>query len=371
LFRGFAQGQLLSKYGSGAKSFIEGVWKYIESQIGGAIKTWDLPKWLVDDIENYGLELALDLTYLASVDFTPKHFYEEMHGLADASGVDYTTLRNVHMIAGLTQGACSMVGAWGEALDPKGNTGLLQLRALDWDMQGPFRNFPQVTVYHPTPGAGNGHAFANIGMSGFIGGLTGVSSKQLGISEIGATYPDATFGSMSRIGVPFIFLLRDILQFDDVLEDAENRMINSRRTCDLMLGVGDGKVNRFHGFEYSDSVLDIFTDTNLRPYNETWHPRIPGHVYWGMDWDCPSFNEVLGTQLKKYQGKLTAEIGISYVTGVEQSGDNHAAWYDLQNQQFWVSFAAPHSVGGPPSAYERQWTHVDAKAYWAEKPPTF
>lgn len=62
------------------------------------------------------------------------------------------------MIAGLTQGACSMLGAWGlflinkkiknnffkkkgPALDPKGKTGVLQLRALDWDMDGPFRFF--------------------------------------------------------------------------------------------------------------------------------------------------------------------------------------------------------------------------------------
>lgn len=40
-----------------------------------------------------------------------------------------------------------------------------------------------------------------------------MSDQQLGISEIGVSYPDASFGSQSRIGVPFIFVLRDILQF--------------------------------------------------------------------------------------------------------------------------------------------------------------
>jgi hypothetical protein len=34
-------------------------------------------------------------------------------------------------------------------------------------------------VYHPTPGTGNGHAFANIGWSVFIGTLTGLSSVQV------------------------------------------------------------------------------------------------------------------------------------------------------------------------------------------------
>lgn len=49
---------------------------------------------------------------------------------------------------------------------------------------------------------------------------------------------------------------------------------------DLILGVGDGKSNSFRGFEYSYSVLNVFNDVNMQPYNQTWHPRIPGLVYW-------------------------------------------------------------------------------------------
>ena len=36
---------------------------------------------------------------------------------------------------------------------------------------GPFKNFPQITVYHPQPGSG--YAFANIGWTGWIGSITG------------------------------------------------------------------------------------------------------------------------------------------------------------------------------------------------------
>ena len=65
--------------------------------------------------------------------------------------------------------------------------GLLQLRALDWDVDGtcsnflkvlstfmylgPFKNYPQITVYHPSEG--NGHDFANVGWTGWIGSITG------------------------------------------------------------------------------------------------------------------------------------------------------------------------------------------------------
>jgi len=260
----------------------------------------------------------------------------------------------------LTQGKCSMYGAWQQALDPNYPTSLLQLRSLDWDMDGPFRNLSSITIYHPL--SNNGHSFANIGFPGFIGGLTGMSSTKLGISEIGVAFPDSTFGKQSRVGVPFIFTLRDILQFDGTVDDATNRLINEKRTCDLILGVGDGKLAEFRGFEYSGSVLNVFDDENMMPYNQTWHPRITDVVYWGMDWICPYFNWMLSKQILAYYGQLTPEITIRYITAVEQSGDNHLAVYDLPNMQLFVAFAAPHQTGGSPNAYDRQFTLLDVNA---------
>ena len=42
--------------------------------------------------------------------------------------------------------------------------------------------------------------------------------------------------------------------------------------------------NSFHGYQYSPSVANIFTDTDLKPVEE-WHPRIPNVVYWVSEWD--------------------------------------------------------------------------------------
>lgn len=52
------------------------------------------------------------------------------------------------------------------------------------------------------------------------------------------SFPDDTFGTESRFGIPFTFLLRDILQFDESLDDTIDRLINAHRTCDLILGTG-------------------------------------------------------------------------------------------------------------------------------------
>jgi len=72
----------------------------------------------------------------------------------------------------------------------------------------------------------------------------------MAVSEIGVSYPDDTFGRESRAGNPFTFLLRDVLQFDKNLDESIHRMKNTKRTCDLILGVGDGKpeVNSFRAF---------------------------------------------------------------------------------------------------------------------------
>lgn len=154
-------------------------------------------------------------------------------------------------------------------------------------------------MYHAEEGDNQGQSFANVGWTGWIGSITGMSSVQTAISEIGVTFPDSTFGKESRFGVPFTFLLRDVLQFDKGLDDAMTHMKDANRTCNLILGVGDGKIDTkdgaapFRGIQYSHSVANFFDDKDMMPRNDTWHPRMDQTVYYGMDWLCPNFSVVL------------------------------------------------------------------------------
>jgi isopenicillin-N N-acyltransferase-like protein len=81
---------------------------------------------------------------------------------------------------------------------------------------------------------------------GWIGSITGVNNHQMSIHEIGVSFPDASFGNESTVGVPFTYVLRDILQFDRTRMDGVSRLASAHRTCDLILGVGDGKDRRFN-----------------------------------------------------------------------------------------------------------------------------
>ncbi len=85
-------------------------------------------------------------------------------------------------------------------------------------------------------------------------------------------------------GVPPTRFVGDCVQKDTSLVGAIDRITSSNRTCDLILGVGDGSAKEFRAFEYSASVANVFDDTNMMPLNDTWHPRMKDIVYYGMDW---------------------------------------------------------------------------------------
>jgi hypothetical protein len=286
---GYAQGSLLRDT---IQTIIPAFYSHVEEEIETYLK------FLPDDIRALiaalGLDGALDLTYLLTRDYSPSYFFEEMRGLADASGVDYDLLLRVHMLPELVKAGCSMLGAWGQATSSSSAT--IQLRALDWDVGGPLQNAPTVVIYHPD----SGHTFANVGWSGWVASISGMSSRGLAISE---KHSDEPFGEESRIGIPFNFLMRDILQFDTSLQDAIRRIEEAHRTCSIWLGVGDAQEKTFRLMEYSKSTAKVFDDRNVTMIDESRFNRehcddacyhnysMTDLVYWGVHLGC--WNQVL------------------------------------------------------------------------------
>ncbi|XP_006823777.1 protein dcd1A-like [Saccoglossus kowalevskii] len=361
---GFAHGTILKDE---AKSFIDDVWKYIEDEAYGYVnKTVSfLSPWFVKDVISLGMDFALELEVLATKKYTSQYFLDELKGISDASGIDYKKIERIHMLGEITKGTCSMFGAWGKAVPD--SESVLQLRALDWDIDGPFKNHPQVTVYHPE--STNGHTFANVGWSGWIGSITGMSDRQMAISEIGVVDADASWGSESRIGVPFTYLLRDVLQYDNTLDDSINRIANAHRTCDLLLGVGDAKLNTFRGVAYSAGVSNFYDDQNMMPVGD-WHPRMEGLVYYSRGWVHADWTAVLARQLKKYYGNITPANTIRDLVSIVQTGDTHTAIYDLKNGLMYVANARKDGASGAKMAYDRPFVRMDMNTLFGETRPT-
>ncbi|EGC40223.1 hypothetical protein DICPUDRAFT_146951 [Dictyostelium purpureum] len=361
--RGFAQGQLLK---SQMHDIYDNFFNYITIMVNDLISKYAdyLPKFLIDAIEKGGVKLALDITAELTKKHTPEHFFEEMRGLADGSGVAYNTILQLHMFPELIKAACSMVGAYNQSTL---NHGLLQLRALDFgfDPMNPLRLHPTVMIYHPEESDG-GHDFAVLSWAGFLGTLTGYS-QHVGICE---KYWFGYNGTSSREGIPFHFLLREIIQYDTSIDEALDRINNAQRTCAVFMGLGSNSTNTFKAVEYSHQYVRVFDDQTPFPaYAPTpaAHPQITDVVYIDK-FVQPSNHQCLASVLQKSWGSIDATALINAAAQL-QTGDLHIGLYDFAENQFYVSVGTQEGPLGNPNitivpAYARQFIQVDLNQFF-------
>mmetsp|Transcript_4788 Transcript_4788/g.6599 ORF Transcript_4788/g.6599 Transcript_4788/m.6599 type:complete len:452 (+) Transcript_4788:41-1396(+) len=369
---GFAQGTLRKE---AIREFISKTYKYLVTEFVSSMDNTKIPTAIKVKIVEMGIDKALDWTAKVTAPFTSQAYFDEVRGISEASGVDYDLLYRINMFPELIKASCSFFGAWGTSVAKKGHS--YQLRALDFDTDGPFKDYPQLTVYHPTDG---GHPYAQVSWPGNVGALSGFSQQQLAISEIGVSYPDDSFGQGTDNtppekvhGQPWMYILRDILQFDDSLEAAKSRISSANRTCNLILGVGDGKSGQVSGVQFSGYVSTFYSDSDLLPVDDAWHPQVQDVVYNGMDWLCPSYTSVLGEQLKKYHGSIDEEVVIRNILPTVQTGSLHVAVYDLTRSLMHLSFYRPdgnNNADQPLNAYERQFTRLHMQSVFSQEPPS-
>lgn len=339
---GYAQGVLLR---STVQDLYPKFFDFLDSEIDQYIDF--LPEDIRRLIETEGVRLALEATELATRAFTPQYFYDELQGLSDGSGVPSADVINLHMFPELIKAACSMYGAWGTAINQTQGT-LFQLRALDWGVNSPLTDVPQVTVYHPD----NGHPFLILTFSGFIGALTGYSGWMGLCEKVWLHYN----GTSSRIGYPWHFLTRDILQFDVDISSAINRIEQTERTCSIFLGLGDNSTNQFRVVEYAHEYAKVFDPLN---YPKQDHPYFPDVVYVDKHTQ-PSSDPCMPSLLSQYYGNLNISNAIAVVS-LFQTGDLHAAFYDHGASKVYIS-VAQYNASQPDSsipAYDRQWMALD------------
>lgn len=364
---GVAQGTIMKKE---LRNFVTSLYSYLLTEL---TPDGDMfPDWAKELIIAKGVNAALDWTAEVTAPFTSQSYYDEVQGMADASGLSYDTIYRINMYPELTKASCSFFGAWGTAVGKDGYT--YQLRSLDFDTSPPFADNPQVTVYHPT----DGHAFVSVGFPGQVGVLTGMSDQRMAISEIGVSYPDDSFGQGTPNtgpekvrGEPWMYVLRDTLERTDNLQDGLSNIENSNRTCNLVIGLGDGEEQMVNGIEYSGYVAVPYDDETLLPVNETWHWKIDDVVYNGMDWLCPGYTQKLAEQLTKYHGQITEETVVRNILPTVQSGDLHIAVYDLTDNNMHLSFCRKSTAdeSEPHYAYERQFTRLHMTEIFAQQPP--
>jgi hypothetical protein len=157
----------------------------------------------------------------------PERIKEEMRGVADGAGLDYDDVEAANLFPEAFH--CSGIAVMGKATK---NGSLYHVRILDYMTKAGLQDMSVVMMYDPD----GYHRWANVGFAGFIGSVTGMNERQIGIGEMGGR------GLFHWNGVPMAFLMRDALERADTLDEAVGIFRDASRTCEYYYVISDGKI---------------------------------------------------------------------------------------------------------------------------------
>lgn len=193
---------------------------------------------------------------------------------------------------------------------------MYHLRALDWDTFAPINQFPTVIFYDSTEKGSQ--PFANIGYLGSIGTLTAISKIGISAGEKVMIVNDPSFypedPQISYFGKPWMFVLRDTVQFSNSLADVEKNLQTSARTMKIHGGWGSLPDKTFRGMNYAHNFLYLYDDKNYIQYDDAFHPQLDGVFFFDRHVQ-PSDDPCMGSILKAQHGKITPETLYRDVVG--------------------------------------------------------
>eukprot|EP01038_Epipyxis_sp_PR26KG_P006963 gene6963-9518_t len=322
---------------------------------------------------------ALGWVWEKEVSYVPQYLIDEIDGMAagicdglrgqeecDVSAWSLK-LKQINMLPELIRMACTAYGAWGKATPANQ---LIQLRALDFG-SGPWASNTLVAV-HRDPSKNN--AFVSVSFPGFVGAITGISQRGIGISEkVWMTYDKRELQPGSYNGESDVFILRDILELTSTKAEAEVYLQNAKRTWGIWIGIGDYTTNTFDLVGYKQDSVVAYTDITApsmtgQPYLESIayvdkHPQ-PSH-------DGPT--GTLPTALTDFYGNITCESSKT-IALYHQTGDVHIATYDYSQGLMYLAIGRTNAKGqyGPSDgtnfdvwkAYNRPYVKFSLNDLW-------
>ncbi len=259
--------------------------------------------------------------------YLPARFYEELHGLADGSGVDYQELVVANFIPEMFH--CSGFALSGSAT--KDGT-LYHGRILDYGCDWKLQDHAVLVVAEPEGKI----PFANVTYAGFIGSVTGMNAEKVSVGEMGGR------GLGHWEGVPMSFLVRMALEEGKTLEDAIAVFRDHPRTCEYYYVIADGKTGQGVGMEAS---WDKFTVVKMGEANE----RLPHAVKDAVLLSVGDRYEELTRRVQAGHGTFDAESARHLMDRpVAMKSNLHSVLFEPTTTRLWIANAS--SAGEPASA---------------------
>lgn len=259
----------------------------------------------------------------------PQKFFDEMDGLADATGLPNGDVRMGNFIPEMFH--CSGFALMNSATaDGK----LLHGRVLDYAVDWGLQDHAVIVVAEPDGAI----PFVNITYAGFIGSVTGMNAEHVSVGEMGGR------GLGHWEGVPMALLVREVLEGAHTLKQAIGIFHDNPRTCQYYYVVADSKTNEAVGMEASWNRFEV-----IRPGQK--HELLPSPVK-----DCAllsagdRYNELVRRVKEKY-GKITPETALHLMDrGVAMRSNLHNVLFEPETTRFWVANASPD---GRPAAEQK------------------
>merc|ERR1719453_1304673 len=132
---------------------------------------------------------------------------------------------------------------------------------------------------------------------------------------------------MTYFGEPWMFVLRDTVQFANNLEEVEQHLFNADRTIEIHLGWGSAPDQSFRGSDYTADWVKFYNDDSwIVDFTEP-HPQQDGIFYYDKHVQ-PSSDPCVGNILAANAGKITPELLWRDVCGYHMTGDTQVCVMD-------------------------------------------
>ncbi len=287
--------------------------------------------------------------------YIPNRYIEEMEGVAKGAEVSFTDILWLNLFPEMFH--CCAITAKGKATK---DGSLYHARLLDYAVGKDLQSSATVFIVKSKDKI----PFLSVTYAGFIGCITGMNAEKISLGEIGG------LGYGKWDGIPMSFLLRKLLEESSTLEQAQNILSLSPRTCEYYYIVGDGKTNEsfacyatakqikflFPGKDYSiipgTTPDDDHTFLTENPSKET--PalffRQPEDTLLLTGVIAPERYPVLEERILENYGSLDEKALIEIIKQpVARTSNLHNAIFHPSSLKLWVAHAGPLGPESEPA----------------------
>lgn len=265
-------------------------------------------EWFYDHIEDINRRAA---------PHTPERFLRECKAMAAAAKIAERDAMCGNFFAELFH--CSGVAVRGKA---SADGRVVHARVLDYMRDINMQNCAVLQVFIPE----GGYPWVSVGYAGFLGTVTAMNARGLAIGEMGGR------GEGHWDGLPMTFLLREIAEKAETVDQALDILRKASRTCEYYYVISDAKRNMVGVYATWDK-LEV-----LQPGEQ--NSRLPPVPEDTVMFSGGSRAEELSKRLHEQFGKITPETMIEIIKRpVAMKSNLHDAVFMPETLDLWFADA--------------------------------